>query len=205
MKIAIIGTGHVGGALGTGWARAGHEIIFGTRDPQSPEVKQLLKSASKTKSASPSDAAAAAEIVTLAVPWKAVSEVLKEIEPNLTGKTLIDCTNPAKEWLGMDHSGGEQVAKLARGAKVVKSFNTTGFENMQNPKLGNDAATMFYAGDDKDAKKLVHRLASDLGFDPVDVGPLSESHALEIMASLWGALAYGQQMGRGIAFRLLRR
>jgi 8-hydroxy-5-deazaflavin:NADPH oxidoreductase len=64
---------------------------------------------------------------------------------------------------------------------------------------------MFYAGNDASAKKVVHRLAEDLGFDPVDAGGLSQAHALEILASFWGALAYGQKMGRGIAFRLMRR
>jgi hypothetical protein len=208
MKIAVIGTGHVGGALGTGWARAGHEVIVGSRAPDSAEVEQLLKAASKAKSTSSQEAAAAAEVITLAVPWKSVPDVLKQIGAEVSGKVLIDCTNPAKEWPGMDHSGGsggEQVARWAVAARVVKAFNTTGFENMENPKFGHEAATMFYAGDDKEAKKLVRALVSDLGFDPVDAGPLSQSHALEILASLWGGLAYGQQMGRGIAFRLLRR
>lgn len=208
MKIAVIGTGHVGGALGSGWARAGHQVVFGSRTPQSLEVKQLLKGASKARSASLSEAAAAADIIALAVPWKAAPDVLRLLSAQVSRKVLIDCTNPAKEWPGMDHSGGsggEQIARWADGAKVVKAFNTTGFENMQNPKFGDVAATMFYAGDDNEAKTLVRQLVSDLGLDPVDAGPLSQSRALEVLASLWGGLAYGQQMGRGIAFRLLRR
>jgi 8-hydroxy-5-deazaflavin:NADPH oxidoreductase len=137
-----------------------------------------------------------------------VPDVLNVIRSEISGKVLIDCTNPAKEWPTVDHSGGsgvEQVAQWAPGARVVKAFNTTGFENMQNPNFGHYAATMFYAGDDKEAKKLVGQLATDLGFDALDAGPLSQAHALEVLASLWGGLAYGQQMGRGIAFRLLRR
>jgi len=208
MKIAVIGTGHVGGALGTGWERAGHEIIFGSRTPDSDEVKQLLKAGGKAKSASTREAVASAEIAALAVPWMSVPEVLNDIGPAISGKVLIDCTNPGMNSPGKDRSGGsggEQVARWAPSARVVKAFNTTGFENMQNPRFGHEAATMFYAGDDKEAKKLVGELASDLGFDPVDAGPLSQAHTLEILASFWGALAYGQQMGRGIAFRLLRR
>jgi len=208
MKIAVIGAGHVGAALGTGWTRAGHDVVFGSREPQSAEVKQLLKAGSKSTSALPQQAAATAEVVALAVPWKSVPDVLNVIRSEISGKVLIDCTNPAKEWPGVDHSGGsggEQVAQWAPGARVVKAFNTTGFENIQNPNFGHDAATMFYAGDDKEAKKLVGQLASDLGFDAVDAGPLSQAQALEVLASFWGGLAYGQQMGRGIAFRLLRR
>jgi 8-hydroxy-5-deazaflavin:NADPH oxidoreductase len=208
MKIAVIGTGHGGGALGTSWARAGHEVVFGSRTPDSTEVTQLLKAGGKISSASLQQAAASAEVIALAVPWNAVSELLDIINIEISGRILIDCTNPSQQWPEMDHSresGGEQVANWARNARVVKAFNTTGFENMRNPKFSHEAATMFYAGDDKEAKDVVRQLASDLGFDPVDAGPLSQSRALEALASLWGGLAYGQQMGRGIAFRLLRR
>lgn len=206
MRIAVIGTGHVGGALGTGWARAGHEVIFGSRDPRDSEVAAL-----KAKNSSVSgmkDAAERGGVVVLAIPWSAVPEVIAEVKSELRGKVLIDCTNPSMQWPHMDHaagSGGEQVAKLASETKVVKAFNTTGFENMRDPKYPDGAVTMFYAGDDAAAKKVVHSLAKDLGFDPVDAGPLAQSHALEVLASLWGGLAYGQKMGRGIAFRLMKR
>ncbi len=208
MRIAVIGTGHVGGALGTGWARAGHEVIFGTRTPDTPELKSLLQSAPKAGAESARSAARRAEVAALAIPWSAAPEVLAEIGEQVRGKILIDCTNPAKAWPAMDHSAGsgaEQIARLVPNAKIVKAFNTTGFENMQNPKFSEGAATMFYAGDDADAKKVVHGLVKDLGFDPVDAGGLAQASALEILASLWGTLAYGQKMGRGIAFRLMRR
>jgi len=209
MKIAIIGTGHVGGALGVGWARAGHEVTFGTREPQAVDVKQLLQQAGdKAKAAPVLDAVTAAEVVALAVPWAAVADVCKQIGSAVSGKVFIDCTNPATAFPAVDHSagsGGEQVAALVSGARVVKAFNTTGFENMQNPKYGAESVTMFYAGNDTEAKEVVHRLAADLGFDPVDAGGLPQSHALEVLASLWGGLAYGQKMGRGIALRLMRR
>jgi len=208
MRIAVIGTGHVGSALGQGWARAGHEVVFGTRDPQSAAIQKLAETSQNTRIAFVADAVRVAEVIALAVPWSAVAEVLQDIGSSLDGKVLIDCTNPTKEWPKMDHaagSGGEQVARLATAAKVVKAFNTTGFENMQDPKYPDGRVTMFYAGDDPSAKKIAHKLASDLGFDAVDAGGLSQSHSLEILASLWGSLAYGQKLGRGIAFRLMRR
>ena len=209
MRIAVIGIGNVGGALGTGWARAGHEVTFGARDPKAADAEELLSQAGgKARIASVADSVADAEIVALAIPWSAVADALQAIAPALSGKILIDCTNPTKQWPVLDHAagaGGEQVARLVPGAKVVKAFNTTGFENMQNPKYGNEVVTMFYAGDNAEAKKIVHRLASDLGLDPVDAGGLAQAHALEILASLWGTLAYAQKMGRGIAFRLMRR
>lgn len=209
MRIAVIGAGHVGVALGTGWARAGHEIIFGARDQKSTDALHLIsQAAGKAKVTSVADSVAGAEVVALAIPWAAVADALQKLEPGLAGKILIDCTNPVGKWPSMDHaagSGGEQVAQLAPRARVVKAFNTTGFENMLNPRYGQEAVTMFYAGDNGDAKKVVHGLAEDLGFDPVDAGRLDQAHALEILASLWGSLAYAQEMGRGIAFRLMRR
>jgi 8-hydroxy-5-deazaflavin:NADPH oxidoreductase len=88
---------------------------------------------------------------------------------------------------------------------VVKAFNTTGFENMRNSRFGETTATKFYAGDDSGTNKVIGQLARDLGFDPVDAGPVSQAKTLEILASFWGVLAYGQQMGRAIAFRRLSR
>lgn len=209
MKIAVIGTGHVGGALGIGWTRAGHEVIFGARDSNTSDAAELIaQTAGKAKLSSIGDAAATAEVVALAIPWGAVADVLQEIKATLSQKVLIDCTNPATTFPAVDHSagsGGEQVASLAKSARVVKAFNTTGFENMMNPRYGNESVTMFYAGDDSAAKQVVHRLAKDLGFDPVDAGGLQQAHALEVLASFWGTLAYTQKMGRNIAFRLLRR
>jgi 8-hydroxy-5-deazaflavin:NADPH oxidoreductase len=209
MRIAVIGTGHVGAALGVGWARAGHAVVFGARDPKADEVDQLLsRSSGKASVATLESAVAQADVTALAIPWAAVTEVLGQIGRALTGKVLIDCTNPSSAFPAVDHSagsGGEQVANLVPGSYVVKAFNTTGFENMENPNYGAEAATMFYAGDHAVAKKVVHDLARDLGFDPIDAGNLKQSHVLEVLASFWGSLAYGQKLGRGIAFRLLRK
>jgi predicted dinucleotide-binding enzyme len=177
MNITIIGSGRVGSALGNGWKRAGHTVTFVGRD----EIPT-------------------SDVVALAVPWAAVESVLRKAGP-LDGRVLLDCTNGAPA----GQSGGERVATWAPKANVVKIFNTTGFENMADPRYGAEAATMFYAGDDAGAKQTAARLAEDLGFDPVDAGPLANARYLETLAAFWGALAYGQRMGRGIAFRLLRR
>jgi predicted dinucleotide-binding enzyme len=87
---------------------------------------------------------------------------------------------------------------------VVKIFNTTGYNNMANPVYPDGAATMFYCGDDAGAKATAHRLAADLGFDPVDAGPLRQARLLEPLALLWISLAV-HGAGRDIAFRLMRR
>ena len=210
MKIAVIGAGSVGGALGTGWARKGHSVVFGVRRPDSAEIRQLLAQAGSNASAAPvGKAAAAGEVVVLATPWPATKDALAAAG-SLSGKVVLDCTNPLKPDLsGLDvepgSSGGEMVASWAPGARVVKIFNTTGSNNMAKPAYGSERATMFYCGDDAGAKATAKELAAAIGFDPVDAGPLRQARLLEPLALLWISLAYPQGMGREIAFRLMRR
>jgi NADPH-dependent F420 reductase len=208
MKIAIIGTGSVGSALGRGFARAGHEVVFGVRDTGKPEVQKLV-SETGARAASVAAAASDAEVVVLAMPWGAAQDVIRSAE-GLSGKIVFDCINPLKPDLsGLDtggaHSAAEQVSAWAPGARVVKVFNSTGAGNMADPQYGNDHAAMLYCGDDKGAKEVAAQLAKDLGFDPVDAGPLSAANLLEHFAMLWIHLAYGAGMGRNIAFKLMRR
>jgi predicted dinucleotide-binding enzyme len=212
MRIAVIGSGNVGGTLGLSWARHGHEVMFGVRDPLSPRVTELLAATGPGPGASAERVARAAafgDVVALATPWNATADAVREAG-NLAGKIVLDCTNPLKEDLsglvvGPTTSGAEQVASWAPGSRVVKVFNTTGFENMANPTFGAQAATMFLAGDDGDAKAVAAQLAREMGFGPVDAGPLSRARLLEPLALLWIDLAVKQGFGTGIAFQLLRR
>ena len=209
MRIAVIGTGNVGGTLAMGWSKRGHEVLLGARDSKSersPLVGQRVTG--KTSLTTPAKAANAAEIIVLAVPWGATPSVLHEMTDSLRGKILVDCTNPVKQWPVLDHangSGGEQVQRMAADAKVVKAFNCTGAENMADPTYRDGTLTMFYAGEDAGAKQTVRTLIQDLDFEPVDAGGLAQSYHLEMMAALWGALAFGQKLGRNFGFRLMKR
>lgn len=207
MRIGIIGAGRVGGTLGTGWQRSGHDVMFGVRSPQDKKLQPLLEQ-SGAKAGTVEEAVACANVIALTVPWSAVEQVLRGAEIE-AGKILLDCTNPVMKPPGTQPedrlSGAEKVAQWVAGVRVVKIFNTTGFENMANPRFGSNALTMFYAGDDANAKAIAAQLAGELGFDPVDAGALGNARHLEVLASFWGALAYGQKMGRGIGFSLLRR
>jgi predicted dinucleotide-binding enzyme len=151
---------------------------------------------------------AAADVILLATPWSAAQETLA-VGRDLTGKVLMDAINPFKEGLalavGHTTSAGEQVAGWAAGAHVVKAFNMTGAGNMLNPDYGGAQPTMFICGDDAAAKATVADLAAQIGFEPVDAGPLSMARVLEPLAALWVNLAYVQGMGPNIAFKLLRR
>ncbi len=209
MQIGIIGAGNVGRALGEGWLKAGHTIRFSSsREPK--RLQELVTSLGANASAgTPAEAAVFGEVVVLAIPWPAASEALRAAG-QLTGKIVIDCTNPVKADLsglaiGHTTSAAEEIARQAPGARVVKAFNTIGAENMRSPRFGAERATMFICGDDPPAKSVTSRLATDLGLEAVDAGPLAAARLLEPLAMLWISLAVGQKLGTGIAFKLLRR
>lgn len=210
MKIGIIGSGNVGGTLGARWAQIGHEVTFSSRNPNSDVMKQLVARAGGNASAAkPADVARDNEVLLLSTPWLATREAIASLG-DLSGKILIDLTNallPNLQGLelGNTTSAGEQVAAWAPGAKVVKAFNTVGFNIMENPAFASDKAVMFYSGDDAGAKQTVKQLTIELGFDAVDAGPLRQARVLEPFALLWISLAYGCGYGREIAFKLLRR
>jgi 8-hydroxy-5-deazaflavin:NADPH oxidoreductase len=204
LKIAVIGAGNVGSTLGGRWATQGYDVVFGVREPGSEKYKAL-----GAPTATPAEAAAQADVVLLATPWPATQEAIASLG-DLSGKIVLDATNPLKPQLaglthGFDTSGGEQVATWASGARVVKVFNTTGFDNMADPNYPEGRATMLYCGDDLEAKALAHELVLALGFEPQDAGSLTQARLLEPFALLWISLAYQQGLGRDFAFRLLRR
>jgi predicted dinucleotide-binding enzyme len=210
MNITIIGAGNVGGTLGRRWAHNGHQVTFGVRDPQSPKVQEVLRAAgANARATSVREAVAAAECILLATPWTATQEVI-QTAGNLAGKIVVDCTNPLAPGLrglalGHTTSGGEQVARWAAGARVVKAFNMTGAKNMANPAYGAQQVTMCICGDDAEAKTTVGGLAAELGFEVIDTGPLTTARYLEPLAMLWIHLAYVQGLGPDFAFKVMRR
>ncbi|HKV27286.1 MAG TPA: NADPH-dependent F420 reductase [Candidatus Acidoferrales bacterium] len=210
MNISILGAGNVGGALGRGWAAKGHSIFFGVPEPQNEKIRSLVASiGANARAGSVQDATANAEVVVVATPWDAAQNAILAAG-NLSGKIVIDCTNPLKPdlsglVLGHTTSAAEAVAGWAKGARVVKAFNTTGAGNMANTRYGAGRLAMCVAGDDAAAKKAVMKLAEDLGFEPIDAGPLQNARLLEPFAMLWIYLAIKQGLGPNIAFQLLRR
>jgi predicted dinucleotide-binding enzyme len=206
MRIAVIGAGNVGATLGRRWAGTGHEVTFGVRDPAAPKHRVLTGQA---RVAGVAAAAAGADIVVLATPWSATEAAIGSAG-DLGGKILVDCTNPLKPDLsGLTHghetSGGEQVARWAPGARVVKAFNTVGFNIMANPELQGRRAVMYVASDDAQARRIVAQLADDLGFESVEAGGLASARLLEPFALLWISSAYRFGLGREFAFSLVRR
>ena len=213
MNIGIIGAGNVGGTLGKAWADAGHKVKFGVRKPADDKVTSLVQRCGAGASAGRVDEAAAfGSVVVLTTPWDGARSAV-ESAGNLSGKILVDCTNPVPlganlmEGLTLGHttSAGEEVANWAKGAKVVKAFNTTGAGNMANPRFGADKSVMFIAGDDAQAKRTVVQLSNELGFETLDAGPLRQARLLEPLAMLWITLAFEQGLGPNFAFKIVRR
>ena len=213
MKLAIIGAGNVGGALGAAWAqKAGHEIFFGVRDPKAEKTQKLVRAiGAKARAGIAAEAAVFGEMIVLATPWTATETAIRAMG-NLAGKILLDSTNPlavTPSGLGLEvghsTSGGEMVHNWAAGAKVFKTLNSTGFGNIANPVFNGVKSVMFVAGDDEEHKPKVMALVGELGFEVIDAGPLRNARLLEAHAMLWIDLALVRGQGRDWAFSIVRR
>jgi 8-hydroxy-5-deazaflavin:NADPH oxidoreductase len=206
MQIAIIGSGHIGGGLGRAWAAKGHAVTFATRDPRDPDLKVLLDE-THAKAATLADAVHAADVVVLAMPYGALAEVLSATG-ELAGKVVIDCTNAVAAGMklvyGHTTSSAEELQKRIPKARVVKSFNAQGAENLRDPVYGGVAASNFFCGDDAAARAIVKQLVEDVGFEAIDAGPLENARLVEPLMLLW--MASSKALGtRDIAFKVLRR
>jgi hypothetical protein len=207
MRLAIIGAGNVGTALGAGWSAKGHEVVYGVPDPQKPKYAALPRGAVMRTA----EAAKGAAAIVLATPWRATEAAIRELG-DLKGKIVIDCINPvAMSPEGVDlaldprTSAGEQVAAWAAGASVFKTLNQTAAENMATASRFDHRPVMFVAGDNAAAKPEVMRLVGDLGFEAVDAGPLRAARHLERLAVLWIELALKRGQGHAFAFAMARR
>ncbi len=203
MKIAIVGAGNVGKALGSKLS-AKHEITYAVRDP--------AKAAGTTGHGAqvvPLSAAASADVLIVTTPYEAAVPALKACG-NINGKVVIDATNPLTRGpkglslsLGFDRSAAEEIAHQVPGIRLYKAFNQTGFGNMEHPERYATQPVMFVAGDDAAGKTTVLGIVADAGFAAVDAGPLERARLLEPLAMLWISLAFGGT-GRDFAFALVK-
>lgn len=201
MNIAILGAGNIGGTLGRRWAERGHHIRFGVRNPHDARVEALLAELPGAQAGSVAEAVAFGDVVLLAVSGGAAVEVVTQVA-NWDGKILVDATNgPPRQHPSLV----EDIAATAVGARVVKAFNTAGFEVLDNPHFGDLVADTFICGDDAEAKAVVTNLARGLGLEVRDVGGLANARLLEALAFLWIHLAMRGGLGREIGFKVLTR
>jgi predicted dinucleotide-binding enzyme len=207
MKIAIIGAGNVGSALGRAWLGGGEDVVFGIPNPADPKYRSLPAERLRTAP----EAARNAELVVLATPWPATEAAVKSLG-DLSGKIVIDCTNPLgmgpdglELVLGHTTSAGEQVASWAPAAAVFKTLNQIGAENMDKAALFPVRPVMFVAGDDPSKKPIVMSLVAKLGFEPVDAGPLRIARLLEPYGMLWIDQALNRGRGQNFGFAIISR
>ena len=199
MKIAVLGTGNIGGTLGVKWASAGHEIIFGTRDPRSQKVVALLeRTGGAARAARVARATEAGDVVLLATPWAAVPAVVQANAVALEGKVVIDATN---NFTGPVINNLAAILDAAPSARVYRAFNSLGWEIFADPLVGGVQADMFFSGPEGDARHLVAQLIADVGVRPIWVGDNDQVALVDNMGALWVNLIFNQGWGRRLAFK----
>lgn len=187
MEIAIIGAGNVGSALAGSFIRAGHSVTIASRDPE--DAGSVAAATGARIGTSNVAAATAADVVVFAIPFASAPEVAAEIAGAAVGKVVIDATNrmsfgAAGPDIDTATSNAEELAALLPDTHVVKAFNTLLASNQGDPISSGVQLDGYVAGDDSAAKATVLALVASIGFNPVDVGPLSRSRQLEGLAFL---------------------
>ena len=211
MRIGILGSGLMGGKLGTLFVRAGHEVVFSyARSEQ--KLKRLARDAQgNARAGTPTEAARESDVLLLAVHWSRVDDVLKQAG-DLAGKVIVSCSlpmNAANTELVIAHtsSGAEALAKKVPKARVVSAFNTVPSEVLVGVFGARRKAarpSLVYCGDESRSKGIAADLIRDAGFDPVDAGPLRIARYTEPFALLVAQLAYEGKGGPEMAYRFER-
>ncbi|MBG1270932.1 NADPH-dependent F420 reductase [Nostoc sp. WHI] len=215
MNIGIIGSGNMGRALGKIWSNKGHKVLFSySREPNN--LRALVDSiAPSALVGTPAEAAQFGEVIFLAVPWVAVEDALSAAG-SLDGKVLITCVSPLKpDFEGLttgitaflEISAAETIAQLVPTAKVVEAFNLTFAEILESEsrQFGSEQASVFYCGDDEQAKYVTAELIKESGYEAIDAGPLKTARTLESLATIWVQMAVVTGMFPNVALKVLRR
>ncbi len=208
MRIGILGSGLMGGKLGTIWVRAGHDVVFSYAREQEKLERLARDSGGVARAAPPAEATRDADAVLLAVHWSRVDDVLRQAG-DLSGKVIVTCSMPMNAddtELVVAHtsSGAEELAKKVPGAHVVSAFGTVPsevfFSVFETARTG-PRPSLLYCGDNAEAKNVAARLIRDVGFEPLDAGPLRMSRFTEPFTLLIARLAYEGDHGPAVAYR----
>jgi 8-hydroxy-5-deazaflavin:NADPH oxidoreductase len=211
MRIGILGSGLMGGKLGTLFARAGHQVVFSYARSRKKLEALAREAGGLARAGTPREAAREADALLLAVHWSRVDDVLGKTG-ELEGKVLVTCSLPMNEddsalVVGRTSSGAEKLARKARGARVVSAFGTVPSEVLfavYEARHRNPRPSLVYCGDDPEANAVAVRLIRDVGFEQVDAGPLRIARYLEPFTLLVAQLAYEQDGGPAVAYRFER-
>ena len=211
MRVGILGSGLMGAKLGTLFARAGHEVVF-SYARSARKLERLAREArGRARAGTPAEATRDADALLLAVHWSRVDQVLRQAG-DLSGKVIVSCSLPMNKTdtalvIGQSSSGAEELAKKTRGARIVAAFGTIPSEVLFSvfaARRKSRRPSLVYCGDDRDAKQLAATLIRDVGFDPVDAGPLRIARYTEPFALLIAQLAYETDAGPELAYRFER-
>ena len=208
MRIGVLGSGLIGGKLGTLFARAGHDVVFSYSRTERKLQKLAREARGTARAGTPRAAATASDVVLLAVHWSRIDDVLKQAG-DLSGKVIVTCSLPMNKddtALVVAHtsSGAEALAKRLPRARVVSAFGTIPGEvlfGVFRRRRRGVRPSLLYAGDDRRARNVAARLIRDIGFDPVDAGPLQMARYLEPFTLLIARLAYQGRRGPELAYR----
>ena len=211
MRVGILGSGLMGAKLGTIFAHAGHEVVFSYARSQQ-KLNKLAREAGKgARAGTPREAAQEADAILLAVHWSRMDDVLKQAG-DLSGKVIVTCSLPmdagnTKLIVANTSSGAEELAKKIPKARVASAFNTVPSEvlfGVYEARRKTTRPSLVYCGDDEIGKTVAAELIRDVGFDPVDVGPLRIARYTEPFALLVAQLAYEGEGGPELAYRFER-
>jgi 8-hydroxy-5-deazaflavin:NADPH oxidoreductase len=211
MRIGILGSGLMGAKLGTIFARAGHEVVFSYARREGKLPRLARQAGGKARAGTPREAAQDAHAVLLAVHWLRFDDVLAQAG-DLSGKVVVTCSMPMNEdntdlVVAHTSSGAEELAKRIPGARVVAAFGTVPSEVFFAVYEGRRRAkrpSLVYCGDDRKGKAVAAKLIRDVGFDPVDAGPLRMARYTEPFTMLIAQLAYEVKGGPELAYRFER-
>ena len=209
MRVGVLGSGLMGGKLGTIFARAGHDVVFSYARNEK-KLDRLAKDAGKTaRAGTPAEAAHDADALLLAVHWQRIDDVLAKAG-DLSGKVVMTCSLPMNAddtelVVGRSSSGAEELAKKVPTARVVSAFNTVPSEvffSVFESRGSAERPHLVYCGDDARAKNVAAELIRDVGFEPLDAGPLRIARYSEPFALLVARFAYEDERGPAVAYRL---
>lgn len=211
MRIGILGSGLMGGKLGTLFARAGHEVVFSYARSKEKLNRLARDARGNARAGTPGGAAEEADAVLLAVHWSRMDDVLNRVG-GLSGKVIVTCSLPMNDdntalVIAHTSSGAEALAKRFPKARIVSAFNTVPSEvlfGVYEARRKAAKPSLVYCGDDSGSKAVAATLIRDVGFDPVDAGPLRIARYTEPFALLVAQLAYEGKGTPELAYRFER-
>ncbi|VAW58383.1 hypothetical protein MNBD_GAMMA11-2998 [hydrothermal vent metagenome] len=206
MKLAILGSGKMGGTLASLLSRKGYEVMIGSRDAVATEER--FSSLPGIQAGSYEQAVEYADTIIIATPWQMTLDILSPLG-DMKGKMLIDITNPLSADVSSlvvcsTSSAAEEIAKLKTEAHVVKAFNGINSANLSRPSFSGETVQVFYCGDSEQAKNICSEIIEKLGFAGKDCGALVNARWLETMAMLWIQLAFVEGYGMDFSFKMVQ-